>query len=68
LVPGRSIAVCLITELGFPHVACALGSTMSDARTVLAEFLHDEVPPFHPMWAAARLTHPPEKERTAGVG
>jgi len=60
--------VCPITELGFLRVACALGSTMSDARTVLAEFLHDEAPPFHPMCAAARLTHPPEKGKTAGVG
>jgi len=46
--PGRSIAVCPITELGFLRVACALGSTMHDARMVLAEFLRDETPLFTP--------------------
>ncbi len=46
--PGRSLAVCPITELGFLRVACALGSTMEDARTVLAEFLRDEAPAFIP--------------------
>ena len=45
---GRSVAVCPITELGFLRVACALGSTMEDARTVLAEFLRDEAPAFIP--------------------
>jgi predicted nucleic acid-binding protein len=30
--PGRTLAVCPITELGFLRVACALGSTMEDAR------------------------------------
>ena len=44
--PGRALAVCPITELGFLRVACALGSTMEDARTVLAEFLRDEAPAF----------------------
>ena len=39
--PGRALAVCPITELGFLRVACALGSTMDDARAVLAEFLRD---------------------------
>ncbi len=34
--PGRTLAVCPITELGFLRVACALGSTMEDARTALA--------------------------------
>lgn len=46
--PGRSLAVCPITELGFLRVACALGSTMEDARAVLAEFLRDKVPAFIP--------------------
>ena len=46
--PGHLIAVCPITELGFLRVACALGSTMDDARTVLAEFLRDEAPLFIP--------------------
>ena len=46
--PGRGLAVCPITELGFLRVACALGSTMEDARTVLAEFLRDEAPAFIP--------------------
>jgi hypothetical protein len=40
--------VCPITELGFLRVACPLGSTMEDARTVLAEFLRDEAPAFIP--------------------
>jgi predicted nucleic acid-binding protein len=46
--PGRSLAVCPITELGFLRVACALGSTMDDARAVLAEFLSHETPLFIP--------------------
>ena len=46
--PGRSLAVCPITELGFLRVACALGSTMDDARTVLSEFLRDDAPLFIP--------------------
>ena len=46
--PGRSLAVCPITELGFLRVACALGSTMEDARNVLAEFLREEAPLFIP--------------------
>lgn len=46
--PGRPLAVCPITELGFLRVACALGSTIDDARAVLAEFLRDEVPAFVP--------------------
>jgi predicted nucleic acid-binding protein len=46
--PGRSFAVCPITELGFLRVACALGSTMEDARTVLAEFFREEAPAFIP--------------------
>ncbi len=46
--PGRALAVCPITELGFLRVACALGSTMEDARTVLAEFLRDKAPAFIP--------------------
>ncbi len=46
--PGRALAVCPITELGFLRVACALGSTMDDARAVLAEFLRDEAPAFIP--------------------
>jgi len=46
--PGHLIAVCPITELGFLRVACALGSKMDDARTVLAEFLRDEAPLFIP--------------------
>ena len=46
--PGRSLAVCPITELGFLRVACALGSTMEDARTVLAEFFRDKSPAFIP--------------------
>ena len=46
--PRRALAVCPITELGFLRVACALGSTMDDARAVLAEFLRDEAPEFAP--------------------
>jgi predicted nucleic acid-binding protein len=46
--PGRTLAVCPITELGFLRVACALGSTMEDARIVLAEFLRNEAPTFIP--------------------
>ncbi len=46
--PGRALAVCPITELGFLRVACALGSTMDDARAVLAEFLMNENPVFIP--------------------
>jgi predicted nucleic acid-binding protein len=46
--PGRSIAVCPISELGFLRVACALGSTMEDARAVLAGFIRDEAPAFIP--------------------
>ena len=46
--PGRALAVCPITELGFLRVACALGSTMEDARKVLAEFLRNEAPAFIP--------------------
>src|SRR5439155_11334623 len=46
--PGRALAVCPITELGFLRVACALGSTMEDARTVLAEFLREEAPALIP--------------------
>ncbi len=45
---GRALAVCPITELGFLRVACAVGSTMEDARTVLAAFLRDEKPAFIP--------------------
>jgi predicted nucleic acid-binding protein len=45
---GRSFAVCPITELGFLRVACALGSTMEDARKVLAEFLRNEAVAFIP--------------------
>ena len=45
---GAPSVVCPITELGFLRVACALGSTMEDARTVLAEFLRDEAPAFIP--------------------
>ncbi len=45
---GRAFAVCPITELGFLRVACALGSTMDDARAVLAAFLRDENPAFIP--------------------
>lgn len=48
MVGGHALAVCPITELGFLRVACALGSTMEDARTVLAEFLRDETPAFIP--------------------
>jgi predicted nucleic acid-binding protein len=44
--PGRNLAVCPITELGFLRVACALGSTMEDARKVLEEFLLEEAPAF----------------------
>lgn len=44
--PGRALAVCPITELGFLRVACALGSTMEDARNVLGEFLREEAPLF----------------------
>ena len=46
--PGRALAVCPITELGFLRVTCALGSTMEDARSVLAEFLRNEAPVFIP--------------------
>jgi uncharacterized protein len=46
--PGRAFAVCPITELGFLRVACALGSTMDDARAVLAAYLRDEDPVFIP--------------------
>ncbi len=46
--PGRALAVCPITELGFLRVACALGSTMDDARAVLASFLRDGAPVFIP--------------------
>lgn len=46
--PGRALAVCPITELGFLRVACALGFTMSEARATLAEFLRDEAPVFIP--------------------
>ena len=46
--PRRALAVCPITELGFLRVTCALGSTMEDARSVLAEFLRDEAPAFIP--------------------
>ena len=46
--PGREIALCPITELGFLRVACALGSTMEDARVALAEFLTTEAPAFIP--------------------
>lgn len=46
--PGRTLAVCPITELGFLRVVCALGFTMSGARTTLAEFLRDEAPLFVP--------------------
>jgi uncharacterized protein len=46
--PGRAFAVCPITELGFLRVACALGSTMEDARTVLAEFFRAEAVAFIP--------------------
>jgi predicted nucleic acid-binding protein len=45
---GRALAVCPITELGFLRVACALGSTMDDARNVLDEFLREEAPLFIP--------------------
>jgi predicted nucleic acid-binding protein len=45
---GRPLAVCPITELGFLRFACALGSTMDDARNVLAEFLREEAPLFIP--------------------
>lgn len=41
---GRAVAVCPITEPGFLRVACALGSTMGDARNVLGEFLREEAP------------------------
>jgi uncharacterized protein len=46
--PGRAFAVCPITELGFLRVACALGSTMEDARAVLAEFFRGETVTFIP--------------------
>jgi predicted nucleic acid-binding protein len=45
---GRSLAVCPITELGFPRVTCALGFSMNDARTALASFLQIENPLFIP--------------------
>jgi len=45
---GRALAVCPITELGFLRVACALGSTMEDARAVLGAFLRDDAPAFIP--------------------
>jgi predicted nucleic acid-binding protein len=45
-VGRRAVAVCPITELGFLRVACALGSTMGDARAVLTEFLNVEAPTF----------------------
>jgi uncharacterized protein len=46
--PGRQFAVCPITELGFLRVTCALGSSMEDARSALAEYLRDESPTFVP--------------------
>lgn len=46
--PGRSVAVCPITELGFLRVACALGFAMNDARTTLEGFLRVESPIFVP--------------------
>lgn len=46
--PGRQLMVCPITELGFLRVACALGSSMEDARKTLEEFLRAESPGFIP--------------------
>lgn len=46
--PGKQLAVCPITELGFLRVARALGFAMPDARAALAEFLRDESPLFIP--------------------
>jgi hypothetical protein len=46
--PGHAIAVCPITELGFPRVACALGFAMNDARKSLESFLNTESPRFIP--------------------
>ena len=46
--PAREFTVCPITELGFLRVACALGSSMADARAVLAEFLREQNPAFIP--------------------
>lgn len=46
--PGRSLAICPITELGFLRVTCALGFSMPDARRALESFLHFENPSFIP--------------------
>jgi predicted nucleic acid-binding protein len=46
--PGRQLAVCPITELGFLRVTCALGFAMTDARGTLASFLKSESPLFIP--------------------
>src|SRR3954470_14062097 len=46
--PGHEFAVCPITELGFLRVACALGSSMDDARAALDEYLRAETPTFIP--------------------
>lgn len=46
--PGRKVAVCPITELGFLRVAANLYLSMEEAREALAEFLIEENPVFIP--------------------
>jgi predicted nucleic acid-binding protein len=46
--PGRLLAVCPITELGFLRVSCALGFSMNDARAALESYLRTESPFFIP--------------------
>lgn len=47
-LPGRSIALCPISELGFLRVACAMGGLMSEARSSLEIFIELESPSFIP--------------------
>ena len=44
----KTLAVCPITELGFLRVVCALGFSMTDARTALETYLNLERPIFVP--------------------
>jgi predicted nucleic acid-binding protein len=61
--PNRRLAVCPITELGFLRVACAVGSSMSDARAALQSFLDHETPDFIPCDLRALATPVSETPR-----
>jgi predicted nucleic acid-binding protein len=46
--PGRTLAVCPITELGFLRVSSNLSFTMEEARRTLGTFLVEQNPLFVP--------------------